>query len=154
MFLYARPGERDRLDQGIGLLEDVLKRGGKQRGGVDGRQRHRPRSLSELLQSLGFKSKPREVLNPYLALCMTDESVDRATLALVVDGHVVTVIGTDLVDAVEYDEQHLVERAIEEGLIVTVPSASPQAVAVPHSPPVGGGGGSLREAGPGGLCRR
>ncbi|MFK0157363.1 Hsp70 family protein [Streptomyces sp. NPDC090493] len=41
---------------------------------------------------------------------------------------VVTVIGTDLVDAVEYDEQHLVERAIEEGLIVTVPSASPQAV--------------------------
>ncbi|MER6348042.1 Hsp70 family protein [Streptomyces sp. NPDC001595] len=44
------------------------------------------------------------------------------------DRHVVTVIGTDVVDAVEYDEQHLVDRAIEEGLIVTVPSTSPQAV--------------------------
>ncbi|WP_086740980.1 Hsp70 family protein [Streptomyces glaucescens] len=44
------------------------------------------------------------------------------------DHHVVTVIGTDLVDAVEYDERHLVDRAIDEGLIVTVPSASPQAV--------------------------
>ncbi|WP_251095647.1 hypothetical protein [Streptomyces sp. Caat 7-52] len=43
------------------------------------------------------------------------------------DHHVVTVIGTDTVDAVEYDEQHLVDRAIEEGHIVTVPSSSPQA---------------------------
>ncbi|MFF5840491.1 Hsp70 family protein [Streptomyces massasporeus] len=42
--------------------------------------------------------------------------------------HVVAVIGTDLVDLVEYDEQELLERAVQEGLIVTVPSASPQAV--------------------------
>ncbi|QIJ65711.1 hypothetical protein [Streptomyces sp. JB150] len=76
MFLYARPGERDRLDQGVGLLEDVLKRGGKQRGGVDGRQRHRLRSLSELLQSLRLKSKPSEVLNPYLALCVEHGSTE------------------------------------------------------------------------------
>ncbi|WP_225077827.1 Hsp70 family protein [Streptomyces sp. CoT10] len=44
------------------------------------------------------------------------------------DRHVVTVIGTDLVDAVEYDDQNTLDRAIEEGLVVTVPSASPQAV--------------------------
>ncbi|NUV60434.1 Hsp70 family protein [Streptomyces sp. CAI-85] len=42
--------------------------------------------------------------------------------------HVVTVIGTDVADAVEYDERHLLDRAVAEGLIVTVPSASPQAV--------------------------
>ncbi|MFF4399087.1 Hsp70 family protein [Streptomyces sp. NPDC001480] len=44
------------------------------------------------------------------------------------DRHVVTVIGTDLVDAVEYDEQSVLDKAIEEGLVVTVPSSSPQAV--------------------------
>ncbi|MFJ6539574.1 Hsp70 family protein [Streptomyces sp. NPDC091385] len=44
------------------------------------------------------------------------------------DRHVVTVIGTDLVDAVEYDEQALLDKAIEDGMVVTVPSASPQAV--------------------------
>ncbi|MFJ8198218.1 Hsp70 family protein [Streptomyces sp. NPDC096152] len=44
------------------------------------------------------------------------------------DRHVVTVIGTDLVDAVEYDEQFVLDKAIEEGLVVTVPSSSPQAV--------------------------
>ncbi|MER6348040.1 hypothetical protein ACWC10_19430 [Streptomyces sp. NPDC001595] len=76
MFLFARPGERDRLDQGVGLLEDVLKRGGKQRGGVEGRQRHRMRLLSELLQSLRLKSKPHEVLNPYLALCVEHGSTE------------------------------------------------------------------------------
>lgn len=42
--------------------------------------------------------------------------------------HVVAVIGTDLVDLVEYDEQELLDRAVAEGLIVTVPSASSQAV--------------------------
>jgi hypothetical protein len=76
MFLFARPGERDRLDQAVGLLEDVLKRGGKQRGGVEGRQRHRMRCLSELLQVLRLKSKPREVLNPYLALCVEHGSTE------------------------------------------------------------------------------
>ncbi|MDF3302062.1 hypothetical protein [Streptomyces tropicalis] len=44
------------------------------------------------------------------------------------DRHVVTVIGTDLVDAVEHDEQPILDKAIEEGLVVTVPSSSPQAV--------------------------
>jgi molecular chaperone DnaK (HSP70) len=42
--------------------------------------------------------------------------------------HVVAVIGTDIVDLVDYDEQELLDRAVREGLIVTVPSASPQAV--------------------------
>lgn len=69
-FLHARPGDRDRLDQGIGLLEDVLKRGGRRRGGVGGAQRDRMRELSELLQSLRLKGKPHDVLNPYLALCV------------------------------------------------------------------------------------
>lgn len=41
---------------------------------------------------------------------------------------VVTVLGTDIVDAVEYDDKDVVERAIEEGRIVTVPSTSPQSV--------------------------
>jgi hypothetical protein len=40
----------------------------------------------------------------------------------------VTVIGNDLVDSVAYDEQRIVDRAVAEGLIVTVPSSSPQAV--------------------------
>jgi len=44
------------------------------------------------------------------------------------DRRVVTVIGTDIVDAVEYDDQHFIDKAVEEGLIVTVPSASSQAV--------------------------
>ncbi|MGW4765263.1 Hsp70 family protein [Streptomyces pseudogriseolus] len=44
------------------------------------------------------------------------------------DHHVIAVIGTDLVDLVEYDEQDLLDRAIAEGHIVTVPSASAQAV--------------------------
>ncbi|MFF1357378.1 Hsp70 family protein [Streptomyces sp. NPDC058297] len=44
------------------------------------------------------------------------------------DRRVVTVLGTDIVDAVEYDEQYLVDQAVAEGLIVTVPLASPQAV--------------------------
>ncbi|GAA1425447.1 molecular chaperone DnaK [Streptomyces thermospinosisporus] len=42
--------------------------------------------------------------------------------------HVVAVIGTDLVDLVEYDEQDILEQAVAEGLVVTVPSASPHAV--------------------------
>ncbi|MEU4877259.1 Hsp70 family protein [Streptomyces sp. NPDC021608] len=41
---------------------------------------------------------------------------------------VVTVLGTDIVDAVEYDDKDIVDRAIEEGRIVTVPSTSPQSV--------------------------
>jgi molecular chaperone DnaK (HSP70) len=41
---------------------------------------------------------------------------------------VVTVLGTDIVDSVEYDDKHVVDRGIEEGLIVAVPSASPQLV--------------------------
>ncbi|MET8806407.1 Hsp70 family protein [Streptomyces sp. NPDC004546] len=44
------------------------------------------------------------------------------------DRHVITVIGSDLVDAVEYDEQPVLDKAIEEGLVVTVPSSSPQGV--------------------------
>ncbi|MBY8845823.1 hypothetical protein [Streptomyces sp. SP2-10] len=75
-FLFARPGERDRLDQAVGLLEDVLKRGGAHRGGVEGGQRHRMRRLSELLQFLRLKSKPHEVLNPYLALCVEHDSTE------------------------------------------------------------------------------
>ncbi|NUV60432.1 hypothetical protein [Streptomyces sp. CAI-85] len=69
-YLHARPGDRDRLDQAVGLLEDVLKRGGKRRGGVDGPQKRRLRTLSELLQALRLKGKPHDVLNPYLALCV------------------------------------------------------------------------------------
>jgi len=75
-FLNARPGDRDRLDQGVGLLEDVLKRGGSRRGGVDGDQRQRMRTLSELLQALRLKSKPHEVRNPYLALCVEHGSTE------------------------------------------------------------------------------
>ncbi|WP_200420503.1 hypothetical protein [Streptomyces sp. Y2F8-2] len=75
-FLRARPGDSDRLDRGIGLLEDVLKRGGRRRGGVDGTQRRRMRALSDLLQSLRFKGKPRDVLNPYLALCVEHGSIE------------------------------------------------------------------------------
>lgn len=44
------------------------------------------------------------------------------------DHRVVTVLGTDIVDAVEYDDKHVVDRGVEEGLIVTVPSASSQLV--------------------------
>jgi hypothetical protein len=76
IFLHARPGDRDRLDQGVGLLEDVLKRGGRERGGVGGAQRRRMRDLSELLQSLRLKSKPHDVLNPYLALCVEHDSTE------------------------------------------------------------------------------
>ncbi|MFF3499313.1 hypothetical protein [Streptomyces sp. NPDC003247] len=76
IFLHARPGDRDRLDQGVGLLEDVLKRGGRRRGGVGGVQRRRLRALSELLQSLRLKSKPHDVLNPYLALCVQHDSTE------------------------------------------------------------------------------
>jgi hypothetical protein len=76
IFLHARPGDRDRLDQGVGLLEDVLKRGGRRRGGVDGVQRKRLRLLSELLQALRLKSKPHAVLNPYLALCVEHGSTE------------------------------------------------------------------------------
>lgn len=76
IFLHARPGDRDRLDQGVGLLEDVLKRGGRRRGGVDGAQRKRMRLLSELLQALRLKSKPHAVLNPYLALCVEHGSTE------------------------------------------------------------------------------
>ncbi|WP_225077829.1 hypothetical protein [Streptomyces sp. CoT10] len=75
-FLHAGPTDRDRLDQGVGLLEDILKRGGKRRGGVEGAQRHRMRTLSELLQGLRLKGKPRDVLNPYLALCVEDGSTE------------------------------------------------------------------------------
>ncbi|MFF1357380.1 hypothetical protein [Streptomyces sp. NPDC058297] len=75
-YLNARPGDRDRLDQGVGLLEDVLKRGGQRRGGVDGEQRHRMRTLSEILQSLRLSSKPHGVLNPYLALCVEHGSTE------------------------------------------------------------------------------
>lgn len=42
--------------------------------------------------------------------------------------HVVTVLGTGVVDSVEYEDRHIVDRGVEEGLIVTVPSASPQSV--------------------------
>lgn len=76
IFLHARPGDRDRLDQGVGLLEDVLKRGGARRGGAEGAQRKRLRNLSELLQSLRLKSKPHDVLNPYLALCVEHDSTE------------------------------------------------------------------------------
>jgi hypothetical protein len=75
-FLHARPGDRDRLDQAVGLLEDVLKRGGRRRGGVDGTQKYRMRALSELLQSLRLKGKPRDVLNPYLVLCVEHGSTE------------------------------------------------------------------------------
>lgn len=75
-FLRAGPGDRDRLDKGVGLLEDVLKRGGRRRGGVDGAERHRMQGLSELLQALRLKSKPHDVLNPYLALCVEHDSAE------------------------------------------------------------------------------
>ncbi|MGW4765265.1 hypothetical protein ACWEPD_26740 [Streptomyces pseudogriseolus] len=75
-FLHVRPGDRDRLDMAVGLLEDVLKRGGRRRGGVDGAERHHMRGLSELLQSLRMKSKPHDVLNPYLALCVEHGSAE------------------------------------------------------------------------------
>ncbi|MFJ6539572.1 hypothetical protein [Streptomyces sp. NPDC091385] len=75
-FLSARPGDRDRLDQSVGLLEDILKRGGKRRGGVEGTTRRRMSDLSELLQALRFKKKPRDVLNPYLALCVEHGSTE------------------------------------------------------------------------------
>lgn len=41
---------------------------------------------------------------------------------------VVTVLGTDIVDAVEYEDRHIIDQGVEQGLIVTVPSASPQLV--------------------------
>ncbi|MEU6178881.1 hypothetical protein [Streptomyces coeruleorubidus] len=75
-FLHARPGDRDRLDKSVGLLEDVLKRGGRRRGGAGGAERDRMEGLSELLQSLRLKAKPRDVLNPYLALCVEHDSAE------------------------------------------------------------------------------
>ncbi|MFD4692221.1 hypothetical protein [Streptomyces sp. NPDC058463] len=75
-FLDARPNDKDRFDRGIGLLEDVLKRGSSRRGGVDGEQRRRMVSLSELLQSLRLVPKPQAVINPYLALCVEHGSAD------------------------------------------------------------------------------
>ncbi|KUO05836.1 Hsp70 family protein [Streptomyces caeruleatus] len=44
------------------------------------------------------------------------------------DHRVVTVLGTDLVDSVEYEDRHIVDRGVGEGLIVTVPASSPQLV--------------------------
>lgn len=44
------------------------------------------------------------------------------------DHRVVTVLGTDIVDSVEYEDRHIVDRGVEEGLIVTVPASSPQLV--------------------------
>ncbi|MBT2482471.1 hypothetical protein [Streptomyces sp. ISL-94] len=67
-FLTARPGDRDRLDRAVGLLEEVLMRGTRRRGGVDPKARRRMIWLSELLQALRQKSRPHDVLNPYLAL--------------------------------------------------------------------------------------
>ncbi|MFD4867012.1 hypothetical protein [Streptomyces sp. NPDC058412] len=67
-FLTARPGDRDRLDRAVGLLEEVLMRGTRRRGGVDPQIRRRMILLSELLQALRQKSRPHDVLNPYLAL--------------------------------------------------------------------------------------
>ena len=75
-FLHARAGDGDRLDKGVGLLEDVLKRGSRRRGGVGGAERRRMEGLSELLQSLRLKAKPRDVLNPYLALCVEHDSAE------------------------------------------------------------------------------
>ncbi|MEU9859517.1 hypothetical protein AB0D99_01495 [Streptomyces sp. NPDC047971] len=67
-FLTARPGDRDRLDRAVGLLEEVLMRGTRRRGGVDPQARRRMILLSDLLQALRQKSRPHDVLNPYLAL--------------------------------------------------------------------------------------
>ncbi|MFF2774565.1 hypothetical protein ACFVU3_06620 [Streptomyces sp. NPDC058052] len=67
-FLSARPGERDRLDRAVGLLEDVLHRGRSSPGGVSGDTRSRLRSSSMLLQTLRQRERPHDVLNPYLAL--------------------------------------------------------------------------------------
>ncbi|MFD3609784.1 hypothetical protein ACFWXA_17225 [Streptomyces atroolivaceus] len=75
-FLDAGPNDKDRFDRGIGLLEDVLKRGGSRRGGVDGEERRHMASLSELLQSLRRASKPQAVVNPYLALCVEHASTE------------------------------------------------------------------------------
>ncbi|MFF3947152.1 hypothetical protein ACFYYN_20315 [Streptomyces sp. NPDC001902] len=75
-FLTARPGDRDRLDQGVGLLEDFLKRGGAQRTGVDRETRGRMNRLSQLLQALRHRSKPHDVLNPYLALSVEHGSTE------------------------------------------------------------------------------
>ncbi|WP_426367188.1 hypothetical protein [Streptomyces sp. E-08] len=69
-FLSARPGERDRLDQAVGLVEDVLRRGKTPPGGVSGELRRRMAALSTLLQTLRRVARPRDVLNPYLALCV------------------------------------------------------------------------------------
>ncbi|MFE7615580.1 hypothetical protein [Streptomyces sp. NPDC057496] len=69
-FLGARPHDRDRLDQGVGLLEEILKRGRSRRGGVGGEQRRRMAKLSDLLQHLRLSGKTQDVLNPYLALCV------------------------------------------------------------------------------------
>ncbi|MDH6227845.1 Hsp70 family protein [Streptomyces sp. MJP52] len=41
---------------------------------------------------------------------------------------VVTVLSRDLADSVDYEERHLLERGVAEEHILTVPSASPQAV--------------------------
>ncbi|MFB4420376.1 hypothetical protein C5F59_004685 [Streptomyces sp. QL37] len=69
-FLGARRNDRERFDRGVGLLEEVLKRGGARRGGVGGKERHRMTGLSELLQTLRLNGRPNDVLNPYLALCV------------------------------------------------------------------------------------
>ncbi|WP_405731167.1 hypothetical protein OG607_32865 [Streptomyces sp. NBC_01537] len=75
-FLTARPGDRDRLDQGVGLLEEILKRGAGRRTGVDRESRRRMNRLSQLLQALRHKSKPHDVLNPYLALSVEHGSTE------------------------------------------------------------------------------
>ncbi|MFF8650526.1 hypothetical protein ACF06D_20135 [Streptomyces griseoluteus] len=75
-FLTAHPGERDRLDHAVGLLEEQIRSGGGRPGGVGGQTRSALKRLSALLQSLRQRHKPRDVLNPYLALCVEHGSTE------------------------------------------------------------------------------
>ncbi|MFI2036118.1 hypothetical protein ACH470_15875 [Streptomyces bottropensis] len=75
-FLTARPGERDRLDHAVGLLEELIRRGAGRPGGLGGQTRSALKRLSALLQALRQKHKPQDVLNPYLALCVEHGSTE------------------------------------------------------------------------------
>ncbi|MGW4648485.1 hypothetical protein [Kitasatospora sp. NPDC004289] len=75
-FLCARPGDGEQLDKGVGLLEEVLRRGPSRNGGAGRWGRQRLSALSQLLQRLRQNRKPHEILNPYLALCVEHGSTE------------------------------------------------------------------------------
>lgn len=75
-FLTARPGERDRLDHAVGLLEELIRSGTGRPGGMGGQTRSALKKLSALLQALRQKHRTQDVLNPYFALCVEHGSTE------------------------------------------------------------------------------